>query len=344
MSGRAGSLADERVFVGLIRIFLGVGRSLGHEREALLAAAELEAEALTDPDAYVPKRCFVALGEALLARHSAVEIGLAAPKHTDMSVLGMFGYVLRHSATLGDALTQVIRFGKLIADPAAWWRRDEGEQVEIGVRFASAEEHLSFPAVAQLASWLAFSRMSTAIELRPDAVSFRAELDGEREVLTRHFGCPVELGAELNRMILPVQVLELPIRGARPQLRPSLELALHTLAEADRAEQGVRTQLRAVLRERLASGVSTRDEAARVLAMSPRTLSRRLRAEHTSFREQLDEVRRELAELWLADRSNSIHEVAFLLGYSEPSTFYRCFRRWTGATPQAWRTRRNPSA
>ena len=76
---------------------------------------------------------------------------------------------------------------------------------------------------------------------------------------------------------------------------------------------------------------------ARALAVSRRTLSRRLADEGTSFRDILNDVRREFACALLQDRSLSVGDVAFFLQDSEPAAFHRAFRRWTGQTPRDFR-------
>ncbi|HWO08502.1 MAG TPA: helix-turn-helix transcriptional regulator, partial [Polyangiaceae bacterium] len=76
---------------------------------------------------------------------------------------------------------------------------------------------------------------------------------------------------------------------------------------------------------------------ARRLGLGERTLQRRLRDEGTSFAALLDEARAELARSYLGDSKLAIFEVAYLLGYSEPSAFNRAFRRWTGKSPREYR-------
>lgn len=71
--------------------------------------------------------------------------------------------------------------------------------------------------------------------------------------------------------------------------------------------------------------------------MSARTLHRHLEEEGTSFRQVLAEVRREIAARHLSERRLAIGEIAFLLGFSEPSAFHRAFKRWTGHGPLAYR-------
>jgi AraC-like DNA-binding protein len=75
------------------------------------------------------------------------------------------------------------------------------------------------------------------------------------------------------------------------------------------------------------------DEVASELGMSERTLQRELRLEKTSFRQLIEDIRKEIAMQHLAQPGASASEAAFLLGFSEPSAFTRAFRRWTGSAP-----------
>jgi AraC-like DNA-binding protein len=76
---------------------------------------------------------------------------------------------------------------------------------------------------------------------------------------------------------------------------------------------------------------------AKELGMSERTLQRRITDEGTTFRELLNETRRELARQYLGNELVEINEAAFLVGYEDPNSFYRAFRSWEGKTPAEWR-------
>jgi AraC-like DNA-binding protein len=78
---------------------------------------------------------------------------------------------------------------------------------------------------------------------------------------------------------------------------------------------------------------------ARRLAMTPRTLQRRLAEAGSSFDALRDTARKHAAESYLAETELSIAEVAFVLGFSEPTAFHRAFKRWHKVTPQAFRAR-----
>jgi AraC-like DNA-binding protein len=82
---------------------------------------------------------------------------------------------------------------------------------------------------------------------------------------------------------------------------------------------------------------------AKRLGTSPRTLNRRLAEEGVGFKRLLEEIRRHLAQEYLADRRLSIGEIAFILGYGDVTAFHHAFRRWTKLTPAQFRERALPS-
>jgi AraC-like DNA-binding protein len=98
-------------------------------------------------------------------------------------------------------------------------------------------------------------------------------------------------------------------------------------------------QARQVLCRLLPQGEPKREAVAQALHVSQRTLQRRLQDEGTSFQRLLDDTRRELAEQYLAQPNLTLLEAAYLLGFADPSNFFRAFRRWFGLTPGEYRAR-----
>ncbi|HEV2502742.1 MAG TPA: AraC family transcriptional regulator ligand-binding domain-containing protein [Mesorhizobium sp.] len=93
-------------------------------------------------------------------------------------------------------------------------------------------------------------------------------------------------------------------------------------------------RVRAALLEGLPSGLVSMEAIGRKLAMSKRTLQRRVEAEGTSYQQILNETREALARHYLEKTALPAAEIAFLLGFDEPNSFYRAFRSWTGTTPE----------
>jgi AraC-like DNA-binding protein len=127
-----------------------------------------------------------------------------------------------------------------------------------------------------------------------------------------------------------------PLPAANPDVALANErVMLEYLERLDRAD--IVAQVRRRTLELLPSGQPTQLEIARGLALSPRTLHRRLAESGTGFAELLDSTRRELAAGYLQRTDYSVAEVAYLVGFAEVSSFNRAFRRWTGRSPSAVR-------
>ena len=188
------------------------------------------------------------------------------------------------------------------------------------------------------------TRFRATVETRWDPVEMQLQHPRPAHVAEyeRIFACPLHFERPANLLVFDRATLDLPQPRADTRLRIVLErVAAEALARLPEV-QGFTAQVRQVLGQMLGEEASrdpTLERVARKLAISTRTLERRLHAEGTSFQAQLSALRCELARSYLANRRIAISEVAYLLGFSEPSAFHRAFKRWTGHTPQAWRSR-----
>lgn len=121
---------------------------------------------------------------------------------------------------------------------------------------------------------------------------------------------------------------------ARTQMGQALRMAL--LKELENADS-LRGQIERLLIQILHTGEASIDTIADKLALSRQTIFRKLKAEDTTFQELLDELRRKMALDYLSKSKASVHEIAYLLGFSDPTAFSRAFKRWTGYSPHAVR-------
>ncbi len=144
---------------------------------------------------------------------------------------------------------------------------------------------------------------------------------------------PVTFGHACSEIELEPAVLRLPIRDEDPAMSRLMERYAEEWLARLGGQASLVEQIRRHIYTELGNGVPSAEAIARPLGLSERSLSRRLRAEGLSYLEIVDSVRRELALVYLRNRSLKMAEVAFLLGFSELSAFYRAFRRWTGMTP-----------
>jgi AraC-like DNA-binding protein len=109
------------------------------------------------------------------------------------------------------------------------------------------------------------------------------------------------------------------------------------LAGRPKEPAALRSAVEGVLPQLLPHAKANASNVAKQLAMSTRTLSRKLREEGVAFTTILDETRAALAKSYLAERDLPVSEIAWLLGYREVSSFTHAFKRWTGIAPQQFR-------
>jgi AraC-like DNA-binding protein len=99
----------------------------------------------------------------------------------------------------------------------------------------------------------------------------------------------------------------------------------------------VSQRVREEITKGLPRGEPRREDIARALHLSERTLQRRLHDEGSSFQELLEDTRRDLARRYLRQRQLPLAEAAYLLGFAEQSTFQRACRRWFATSPHKYR-------
>jgi len=186
----------------------------------------------------------------------------------------------------------------------------------------------------ELAFIVVLARLGTRARVVPAAITVPsppagAASEAYRELLGVPFGAGATAsvtfsGPDASRPFLTAN--DEMWRVFEPELR-------RRLADLDRVESTT-DRVRAALLELLPAGRTDAAGVARRLALSGRTLQRRLADEGTTFQVELDRTRLALAHHYLGRPDVTVAEVAFLLGYDEPSSFYRAFHRWSGTTPQ----------
>jgi AraC-like DNA-binding protein len=323
-----------RAATGIIRTV----ERLGIEPAPLWALLESSPQALGDPDAIVPIDRVYSLWETLDARLGRDDLAIEVASTGRRPVGDVFGFVLMTSPTAGAALGNAIRFMQLVSASARWTLESTPSSVllvqtrNVERRGAALAIEASFgEAVARLRELL----------LQPNLqcdVTFRHSAPGDARAHRAFFRGRVTFDAPRNTLRLPASLLAQPMPKGDPALldwfeqQAAVALAKITAQTADALVERARRLLARDLRR-----APTIAHVAKELAMGSRTLRRRLEAEGVQFQSLLDEVRSSVARQHLAEPRLAIAEVAYLLGFSEPSAFHRAFKRWTGQTPSDYR-------
>lgn len=311
---------------------------LAIDRATLLAELAVDPAVLADPDHRVPITVLHAAWNAVVARVPRADGAVLGAERYAVGDYGLVGFVVMTSATLDEAFDHFIRYIGLWTDEPKFERAGATVRATYHHRFADSPgmrlgTEASFTEVIQAA------RLLTQRRIVPRAVRYAHQAPADVSAHEAFFGVAVEFGAAENALELAPEDLALPLARADAQLSAFLREAANKALE-QHGSGSLLDQARSIIAEELARGVPSIDVVARRLATSSRTLRRRLEEDGTSFRELLDATRADLARSYVRDRRMPLAEVAFMLGFSEPSTFHRAFKRWTKMTPAAWRAAR----
>lgn len=332
---------DDLYKEGLVRIapLLAIPtllREHGCDPETLFREAGLSLELWKDPETEIS---FVSASRLLGASAEATgcdHFGLLLGERVEIASLGLAGLLLgcapdpgiaidmlRKHLNLHDSgglvtfetVDELARFGYLITQP--------------GTSAIDQIYDLSITVACKIMRGLCGADWS------PSKVLLSRNRPRDTRPYVRFFQAPVEFSAVANAIEFPVSWLDCPNPGADPHLFKYLSERAGELQISHHPTLLVNLQrimLNALFHQRCSV-----EYVAGMLGMHQRTLNRRLSEINTSFRQELEKLRFELARQLMANQQLSINEVASFLDYSDQAAFSRAFKRWSGASPSEWR-------
>lgn len=151
------------------------------------------------------------------------------------------------------------------------------------------------------------------------------------------FQCQINFDSAECSIVFPKQCLDLPIKTANPILAKQGETVFRALMDSIKNKQSITDRVKIHL-QNLGANVPDFSASATALGLSERSLRRKLEREGNSFQYIIDQTRREKAENLLSHKEHSVEYVARYLGFNNASNFRRAFKKWTGKTPQSFRS------
>jgi AraC-like DNA-binding protein len=310
----------------------------GVEPEELYRAVKLDPAVLSDPDNRIPFAQLVALYAEAAKLTGDDAFGLHVGEKVDAKLFDVLGYMVVNSPTLGEALNRLVRYHSIWSEGALFSLDVSNSRVCLRYEYLGGQSELCrHDCEMTLSIAVSFARRVTGVDWTPHEVSFQHSKPKNTSEHRRIFRAPVRFNRLANELIFDSQLLALPIMKADPGLCEILDRQAEELLAKRPRENGLVSHVRQLLNESLKSGDSRLETVAQKMGISVRTLQRKLREEGTSHHDLLDEIRSDLSRRYLQEPELAICEVAYLLGFSEPSAFHRAFRRWTGSTPKEFR-------
>lgn len=240
-----------------------------------------------------------------------------------------------HARDYRDALTRMARY-KQLCPPESLKITEEGDCCTIELeRARSGKPGPPVLVGTTLAFLLELGRRGTGRHIAARSAEFTHAM-GDVKALETYLGCPVQIGAAVNRLTLHRSDLERLFISNNQELLEILTPVLDRSLD-EQLSRSVPEIVKWILKRNLTGRRMDIRAVASELGMSDRTLQRRLSDEGTTFKQLLTQARHEQAREYLADPRLEIKEVAYLIGYEDQNSFYRSFRLWEGDTPSNYR-------
>lgn len=266
------------------------------------------------------------------------DLGLKAVRRVERGGYDVIEYAGRSASNWGEALELMLRYIRLVNEAADFSLqvREQKAFVELRSRVplnraASDFQAATLAVVAR--AWLGSLDTFEVWLAHPEP----ADLSVYRSVFD---SAPLHFGTAQDAVSFDRSLLDVPMKSADPKLNAVLRRhAEHLISELPEPDW-LTGKVRQLLLNLLPAGKTNADYVAARLGMSRRTLTRHLEREGVTYKDLLEQARRELAYQYLASHSTDIQQIAFMLGYSETAAFSRAFRRWSGQSPAEYRRSR----
>jgi len=311
--------------------------SLQVDINAFLRSLGIEPETVRSPDAYLPIETYLRIQDAAAEYVHDPYFGLHMGEFAQPGSWSILGYLMMNCKTLGEAFEKTGRYQRIIGNLIT-------ARAELGLGKVRLI-YFTPPRAPQMsrhcfdstfASSVRLARTLSGLPLDPLEVTFIYPEPESRAEYERIFHCPVRFGQRDNSMTLDPSLGNLPVRMANPALLAHFEqYAQDFIAQMEKGDSAAQAVTRIIL-ARLDDPSLSIEKVAREMAVSVRTLQKRLEAEGVVFSDLLRDIRRRLAEKYLRE-NYSVEQITYLLGFSEPSVFRKSFKKWLGVTPGEYR-------
>lgn len=310
--------------------------------DAMLRSIGLDPEADMDVGEMVAADAYYDFLERIAAQMKhGHELPLKVGTLMRLNDYGALGLAWKSAPTTRDSLERVARYCRVWTDNMTYELREEvGGSLFVLNRQGERRLGMRLSNEATVASATSLIRQTSTPRFRARAVYFQHEAPPTKSAHEVYFGGPVHYGAELDALSIAEEALDRPNRLADDGISDYLVSRLEQEVERLQSDQDPTVELvRKTVSDALSDGLPRIATVAKRLAMSERTLGRRLADRGLTFKAVVESTQRTLAHNLLRQSRYSLSEVAFLTGFSEQSAFTRAFKRWFGETPKRYRDR-----
>ena len=325
--------------VSSFNLILFTAQQKGADYDLLCQKLGLEASVLQNPDGRLPipqvqrlwKEAVEMTGDEHLALHLGESINTVG--------VGILAYVMMHCPAFGKALEKLCQYQDIVCDGSKTTLNVKDDLVYL--KLTQISDDLLYPHYAfesELSIYYAASKNMLGTSLPLKSIHFNYSQYADIEEYKRIFQTEnVIFDSDFTGMVFDKKYLETPILNANPSLFSLFEIHAKDILSSLKSNISIAEKVKKEIIYELKGEEPSLSNIAKKLGIGVRSIQLKLKEEGVTFQQLLEEIRKNLATKHLKEDKLSTTDIAYLLGYSEPSVFFRSFKKWTGQTPTFYR-------
>lgn len=308
----------------------------GVNTEPLLLRANISPDSLLDPEGRIPVSKMTRLWALAVEATGDDAFGLSVPNYIQPTTFHALGFALMVSTSLRDAWLRTQRYYQIVSNVLEIQiQQGERESALCYVKIPG-NEYAKEAIDAFVATMVTLSADITGGNAKPTKILLERAKPKQADQFKASLSCEVYFETGHNEIYFKNEDLDRVLATANRDIALKNEEVVQSYL-ARLLQQPLSKQVTERIITLLAMGEPSQQLVADELNISSRQLQRKLKDESSSFRGLLEGVRKDLAKNYLARPQQSVIEIAFQLGFQDPSNFTRAFKRWFGVSPTAFR-------
>lgn len=259
-------------------------------------------------------------------------------QQSQFATFNMAGHIATNVKTMGDSWDATEKYQELAGQGGkASIHRTDTTVIMSYLPFAPNNPSSDVRSCSILSAIINIGRWMIGPIYTPLKVEFSIAPPADISLYQKFFKCPLLFNQTVNRITFDREIENIRIPYANLEvLKMMREKADKIIVELN-ADDSFSRQVSLLITSTLMHEEPDKTVIAAQLNISPRTLQRKLAKEDTSYQQLLDQIRYQLAQNYLQDTQLTVTDIAYMLGFTEPSAFYRAFKKWHGMTPGQYR-------
>lgn len=309
----------------------------GVTEEQIFAVSNLKKSHLENPDDRISVEKYVKLGRMAPELTQLPEIGLILGQRAVFESIGIVFQLASNCNTVRESLIHVARYSNL-ANEACKAGFEEGKEfAEWSMQYMNSK-YLCIPLIEfEACQGLKILRSVLGEDFKPARIKFQHVPPDYVEKYHQIFRVPLLFEQEKCAIVFRKKYLHILNPNPQPYVKELLTRHANILQKEIEGSKLFQDKVRKIVMMHLEAGSVNLEVIAKELNVNSRSIYRKLKNENTSYKDLLNEVRKQLAQDYLREGSFSIDDISFKLGFSESSAFHRAFKRWFGTNPGQYR-------